>query len=480
MRFAGPSKLPPGPALPAAAQTFLFWRWPFTYLEYCRDRYGSHFTLSVTSRPPLIFLSDPTDINAVITAPAHLLHPGCGADTIEPLVGARSFMLEEEDQHLSGRRAILPAFHHKVIQEHAEFVSGVVWRALASWPRNANFALHPSLRALTLEVILGTVFGASNVTSDERLHMLRDHLLMMLEVTASPVFPEPLLRHGPGRSIWQRFLHRRAQADQIIFALIDERTRTAPANDLLSANDALGRLLRARNPDGSPISRRQIRDNLMSIILAGHETTASELAWAFQLLAHNPIALSKLVAEIDHDSTDEYLTATVHEVLRHRPVFLFTIPRSVAQPIEVAGWTHSPPVRLLGCIYLLHHDPSLYAHPHRFCPERFLGISDEPAGTQVARSSPDPYTWLPWGGGRRRCPGLHVATLELKTVLRTVLSQLTLHPAAKHIEHPRWRSVIVTPHAGSRVLLRARPPKDGARARTSDALLGKGSHQRQN
>ncbi len=138
---------------------------------------------------------------------------------------------------------------------------------------------------------------------------------------------------------------------------------------------------------------------------------------------------------------EEYLTATIQEVLRHRPVFLFAIPRAVKQPIEIGGWSYRPPTQLLGCIYLVHHDPELYPEPQEFRPERFL------------ECSPTTYTWLPWGGGRKRCPGLHLAMLEMKTVLRTVLATMTVRPAAKKIEHPRWRSVIVTPHAGSRVVL---------------------------
>ena len=259
----------------------------------------------------------------------------------------------------------------------------------------------------------------------------------MLSVTASAVFPEPLLRHGPGRRIWRRFLRERAEVDELIYAIIEDRCRQDDVS-----GDLLGMLLAARNTDGSRMTPRQVRDNLMSIVLAGHETTAAELAWAFQLLAHNPRVLDKLIDEIDADAGEEYLTATIQEVLRHRPVFLFTIPRAVEQPIEIGGWTYRPPTQLLGCIYLVHHDPELYPEPHEFRPERFLG-----------RVAPTTYTWLPWGGGRRRCPGLHLAMLEMKTVLRTVLATMTVRPAASKIEHPRWRSVIVTPHAGSRVVL---------------------------
>jgi tetraprenyl-beta-curcumene synthase len=437
--------LPPGLPLPAAAQTFVIWKSPFTYLERCRHRYGSRFTINMTSHPPLVFLSDPDDIKAILTAPADVLHPGEGANTIEPLAGEESFMLCEKNEHLNGRRVILPAFHAQVVQQHAGMVAEVARREVASWPRDIPFALHPRLRALTLEVVLRTIFGASARPTDRCLYALRDRLLAMLTVTGSAVFPEPLLRHGPGRRIWERFLRARVEVDRLIYAIIEDRACAGGCSGNL-----LDRLLRARNTDGSPMSLRQVRDNLMSVVLAGHETTASELAWAFQLLAHNPRVLEQLIGELDAggdgDAGEEYLTATIQEVLRHRPVFLFTIPRAVKRPIALGGWTYHPPAQLLGCIYLLHHDPTIYPEPQEFRPERFLG------------TGPSGYTWLPWGGGRKRCPGLHLAMLEMKTVLRTVLASMTVRPASSKIEQPRWRSVIVTPRAGSRVVLHPRRP----------------------
>lgn len=429
-----------GLRLPRAVQAFLFWKWPLGYLEWCRSRYGKSFTLHATSHPPLTFLSDSDDLKAMFTAPADALCPGEGGSTVRPIVGEGSFMLLDRDEHLDGRKLILPVFHAKAVASHAELVAEVTRREVACWPRDTPFALHPRLRALTLETILRTIVGASDCLSGDRLYALRDHLLAMLSVTASAVFPEPLLRHGPGQRVWKRFLRDRAEVDELIYAIVEDRGHEQGSG----GNDVLSMLLAAHNTDGSAMSPRQVRDNLMSIVLAGHETTASELAWAFQLLAHNPRVLEKLIEEIDSDAGEEYLTATIKEVLRHRPVFLFSIPRAVKQPLEIGGWTYRPPTQLLGCIYLVHHDPELYPQPQEFRPERFLG------------ASPGTYTWLPWGGGRKRCPGLHLAMLEMKTVLRTVLATMTVLPAARKMEHPRWRSVIVTPHAGSRVVLHPR------------------------
>jgi cytochrome P450 len=408
----------------------LLWRSPFAYLERCRRRYGSRFTIRATGFPPLIFLSDPKDVRALIGAPADVLHPGEGGSTIAPIVGENSFMLLDEDRHLSARKAILPAFHAKVVQQHADLVADVARREIRSWPRDTAIALHPRLRVLTLEVILRKAFGLSGDVADERIQALRDQLLAMLSVASSIVLSEPMLRHGPGGHIWDRFLRRRAAADELIYALIEEHRHAASPGE--------------QDTGTAPMPAEQVRDNLMSIILAGHETTSSELAWACQLLTHHPAVLDRVTAEIDRDTGEAYLTATIQEVLRHRPVFLFAIPRTVKQPIEIGGWTYGQSVQLLGCIYLLHHDPTLYLQPHEFQPERFL---DAP---------PNPHTWLPWGGGRKRCPGLHLAMLEMKTVLRAILSELTMRPVRKEMERPRWRSVIVTPHAGSRVMLHRR------------------------
>ncbi len=427
-------ELPPGSHLPAPVETFALWRWPLGYLEQCRSRYGSRFTLRASGYPPFVFVSEPEDLQAIFTAPAEALHAGAGGRTLEPLIGESSFMLCDGAEHLAGRRAMLPAFHGRAVQGHAEMVNGVARREVASWPRDTPVALHGRLHALTLEIVLRAVFGAGR---EGRLRVLAQRLLEMLGITASVVLPQAILRHGPGACIWKRFLRRRAEVDELIFALLEDAPGSEP-------DGLLARLRGACNPDGSPMSQRQVRDNVMTTIVSGHETSASELEWAFQLLAHNPTAMRRLLGEIDRDEGEEYLTATVNEVLRHRPAFLFAIPRAVQCPIEIGGWSIRAPAQLLGCTYLTHHDPVLYPQPHEFRPERFL------------EAPPAPHTWLAWGGGRRRCPGRHLAMLEMKAVLRAVLRSVSVGPAARRMEHARWRSVVVTPHAGSRVVLHSR------------------------
>ena len=285
-------------------------------------------------------------------------------------------------------------------------------------------------------VILRTIFG-----DDERIGALQAQMLSMVSVASSLVLQAPRLRRMPGWSAtWQRFIHDREEVDDLIASLITTRQaiRGRPQGDMLDM------LLDARRADGTPMTDNELRDNLVSVVIAGHETTASALAWAFQLIAYHPRVQQHLIREIDAESGTQYMTATVNETLRHRPVFLFTAPRAVAQPIEVGDWSFQPPTQLLACIYLMHHDASLFPDPHTFRPERFL------------ESQTPIHRWLPWGGGRQRCPGRHLALLELQTVLHTTLSSLQLLPASGTIERPVWRSAIVTPNAGSIVLLRNR------------------------
>ena len=429
--------LPPGRHLPVLFQTFCC-RWlPAAYIEQCHTRLGDRFTIHPFDMPPLVFLTQPEDIRAILSADPRCLHPGAGAAVVAPVVGARSFMLLDEDEHLYGRRAITPAFHQRMVAEHTNLLYDIVEREVASWSLDKIVRLDPLIRALTLKVVLLAIFG----TASDVLPTLHERLLRTLSVTASLVIQEPKVRYFPGwRRTWRMFLKQRMEVDDMIYLLM--RRRRAEANS--ERTDLLGMLLAAKTASGSPMSDDEIRDNLMSMILAGHETTTGELSWAFQLLAHNPRAQCRLAAEIRSGTNDDYLTATVNETMRRKPVFLFAIPREVVEPIEIGGWTYHPPAHLVACTYLMHHDPDLYPQPYAFRPERFL---EEP---------PAPRTWLPWGGGRKHCLGRHFALLEVKTILREILSTKIVLPASQRIEHPRWRSAILVPRAGGRVILRQR------------------------
>lgn len=424
--------LPPTASLPAVLQTVACRLRPLEYLEWCREKIGPRFTVYPVDMLPLVFLTDSRDIRAVVTAPLDILHAGAGASVTAPLFGEDSFILRDEEDYLSGRNAITPAFHRRVVHEHTDMIEDLANREVSSWPLDTTVPIHPRLRAMALTAMLWTVFDQGDPTVD----LLRDALLAMLSVTASLVLQEPRLNRLPGwRATWKRFVQDRDEVDRLIASLIARRRASTGTR-----RDMLEMLLNAQRADGSPMSDKELRDNLVSVITAGHETTASSLAWAFQLMAHNQTTQDRLIEEIGRGGSDEYLTATVSEVLRHRPVFLFTVPRAIAQPFEINGWTYHPPAHLLGCTYLMHHDPALFEDPDKFRPERFLKSSST-------------RTWLPWGGGQKTCPGRHLALMEMNTVLRATLSKRRVLPAGRTIEHARWRSVIVTPHAGSRIVL---------------------------
>lgn len=428
LQQAASGLLPKAAPLPATIQTFGFWRDPHGYLTACRERYGPTFSIRAVGMPPMVLVTARDDIKHVLAAPAEILHPGAGASAIAPLVGTGSFMLAEEDAHLRGRRAVLPAFHHSRVQRHAEVVQSIAEAELERWPCDRVVALHPYLRALSLRVILRTIFG-----HDHRLHReLHQRLLSMLSITGSLALQEAPLRHlAPWRGLWRRFLHERETVDALLYRAIDESIRTGPTDSLVAALSAITE---------SPTS---IRDDLMSVIVAGHETTASQLSWAIHLLSHNLPVAQRLTADVD-GGDGSYTLATIKEVLRSRSVFLFAIPRIVRKPFKLNGRTITPPAQLAGCIHLLHHDPLLYDNPEQFRPERFI-------------ENERPDVWMPWGGGRKRCPGVHLAMLEMQTVLRVVFSRFRVSPAGSAIERARWRSVIVTPGQGGRVVLHRRP-----------------------
>jgi cytochrome P450 len=446
------AELPPGPRLPPVIQTIAWWNRTVPFLERCRERYGKRFTMRLLQTPPFVHHSEPEHLREIFTAPPEVLHPGEGARLLEPVVGSNSVILLDERAHLSQRKLMLPAFHGEKMQRLSGLMGEVAEREVASWPRNEPITLHPRLQALTLEIILRAVFG---LDAGKRLDAMRERLTGILQFGARPASTLPLLQRGKG---WREFLKGRDEADAMIYETIDERRKekqagaggTAPGlangGGHEERDDILAMLLEARHEDGSPMSPVELRDELMTLLVAGHETTASELAWAFERLTRTPDVLARLTEEIDSNGDDSYVTATVHETLRRRPVLPNAAPRLVMEPVEVGGWRYEPGVCLIADAYLLHHDPDVYPDPYAFRPERFL---DEQPGT---------YTWIPFGGGRRRCLGASFAMLEMKIVLRAVLAENELAPAAPEDEGSRRRSITLSPRAGSRAVLRARRP----------------------
>jgi cytochrome P450 len=448
------AQLPPGPRLPAAWQTILAWRRPTALLERCRARYGRRFTLRVLGQPPFVVLSDPEEIKQVFMAPPDVLHPGEGVRVLESIVGRNSVILLDEDAHLEQRKLMLPAFHGERMQRMSGLMAELAERELARWPRGEAIALHPRLQRVTLEIILRVVFG---MEQGAQLEELRETLTELLAFAESPLSLLPFaqrLLSGHGR--WARFPVLYERADRQLFALIDQRRSELGGDDDDVRADVLGMLLSARHEDGSPMSEQELRDELMTALVAGHETTASQLAWAFERLAREPAALRRLCQELDEDAGEEYLTACIQEILRLKPVLAEAEPRVVKQPIEIGGVEYPPGVALVASVYLVHHDPDIYPEPDVFRPERFL---ERPAGT---------YTWIPFGGGRTRCLGASFALQEMKVVLSTVLRNCQIVPVDPAPERSRRRSITLSPAGQARVILRDR---SGAPARAEELAL---------
>src|SRR4051812_30115022 len=379
--------LPPGPRAPSVIQTMGWWSRPTAYMERCRTKYGKRFTIRLLGAPPFVMLSDPDDIKEVFQAPPDVLHPGEGAKVLEPVVGTHSVILLDGDRHLEQRKLMLPAFHGKKMQELEALMTEVTEREIDSWPRDRPIAIHPLTQKLTLEVILRTVFG---LDEGERLDRMRD---LTTELAAFATRPEGLVpmlhaRLGPLTG-WSRFLDLSAESDAVLYDVIRGRR----ANGGAERPDVMAMFLTARHEDGSPMSDEELRDELTTMVVAGHETTASELAWAFEALQREPRVLARLKEEIDSGDGDDYLTATINETMRRRPVLPNAEPRLTKQDLTIGNPRYPEGVCLVAHAYMLHHDPAIYPDPYAFRPERFL---DEQPGT---------YSFIPFGGGRRRCVG---------------------------------------------------------------------------
>ena len=439
--------LPPGPAWPAVMQGIGFWNRPLPFLERCRARYGRRFTMRLPATPPFVMITDPAEVKQVFTAPPDVLHPGQGARVLEPVVGRNSVILLDGDVHMEQRKLMLPAFHGEKMARLEGLMVEVAEREVASWPRGVPIELHPRMQHLTLEIILRAVFG---LDPGPRLEALRELLRDMLAFGDKPISLIPPRADSLAAKIGERvgpfakFVRIQRKADAHLFELIDERRREAGDGD-----DILALLLDARHEDGSPMSEQELRDELLTLLVAGHETTASTLAWAFARLPHHPDVLARLRDEIDGGEDDAYLTATIQETLRHRPVLPNVAPRLVVEPVQVGDWSYSPGVCLVPNGYLIHHDPELYPDPYAFRPQRFV---DQPPGT---------YTWIPFGGGRRRCLGASFAMLEMKVVLRSVLAACDVAPAGEGLELARRRNITIRPAAGARTVLGERAPTRG-------------------
>jgi cytochrome P450 family 135 len=383
-------------------------------------------------------VADPAAVRDIFTGDPRRFHAGEGnAGPLEPLVGTNSLLTLDEDEHMAQRKLLLPPFHGERIRRYADAMRDAAERELARWPVGRPFPLRPSMQEITLEVILRTIFG---VRDAERL-MRFSHVTKRMGEVSNAVVWVPALRRDVGRfSPWRRFLAARADVDALIYEEI-RRRRSEP--DLESRDDVLSMLLQARHEDGSPMSDVELRDELMTLVGAGHETTATALCWAFELILRHPRVERRLRDELAGGDGGDYLDAVMKETLRLRPVVVDVV-RKLTGDTQIAGKNVPAGTYVIAAIALLHLRRDVYPEPHAFRPERFLEGASEP------------YTWIPFGGGVRRCIGASFAQQEIKVVLRTLLEGARLRPASARPEVPRTRHVTIVPSRGARVVLEER------------------------
>jgi cytochrome P450 len=426
---------PPRVPLPRPAQTARFVLRPLAFLERWRRELGGTFEAALLGPGDVVFISDPPSLKALFAADrVNTIAPGRNV-ILEPLLGPGSLLLQTGDEHLRRRKLMLPPFHGERMRAYERVIRSATERAIASWPRGEEIALHPSMQGITLEVILRAVFG---VEDDARRRELRAALVGILALTASPLavgYAVPGVRRLP---LYRRLRTLRERVDRALYAEIAERRRDPAA---AAREDILALLVSARFDDGSRMDDAELRDQLMTLLLAGHETTATGLAWTFDLLLHDPGARERLRAELEAGGR-EYLDAVVDESLRVRPVVPFT-GRQLRGWSELGGFGLAAGTVVMAAIYLVHTRPDLFADPYAFRPERFLG--DDP---------PETFSWIPFGGGTRRCIGAAFAQFEMRIAIETVLRSVELRAASPELERPVRRNVTLSPARGTRVIVR--------------------------
>ncbi|MFB7663218.1 cytochrome P450 [Kitasatospora sp. NPDC056138] len=428
---------PPGLRLPAVLQTVLFAQYRHRLFPLLRRRYGDVFTLRLTTPTRhLVILTRQEDIKTVFGGPVEVLHAGEGNAIMGPALGDHSVLLIDEDEHRRARRLLMPAFTGAALRGYQDMVGELTRAEVERWPVGQPFSAHRRMQALTLEVILQVVFG---VTEEARLARMRPLVRGIADI--GPVtllgLPYPALqRFGP----WRRHVSFQRQLDELLYAEITERRG---AEDLHSRTDVLSRLLQAaRAEEGGGFTDAELRDQLITLLLAGHETTATGLAWALHELVRQPEQLGRARQAAD-EGDDAYLTAVAKEALRLKPV-VYEVARQLTEPMTVGGYRLPAGATVMPAIGMVQSDPAYHDQPDVFRPERFL------------EDQPPAHTWIPFGGGARRCIGAGFALLEATVALREVLLRYDIRPDRPQPEAQKAHHVTLVPERGARLVVTRR------------------------
>jgi cytochrome P450 len=428
---------PPGSSAPAWAQAVRYTRDPLGFTVAAQRRYGDVFSVKFPFFGRIFYVASPALAKQVFTGSPAVFHAGeANATVLEPALGPNSVLTLDDEPHMRARKTLLPPFHGDRIRIYSELMLAATRREMERWPVGEPFALRPHMQRITLSVILRAVFGISDEARIDRATALLDRFTARV----SPITRFPVLRRdlGPG-SPWRRFLAARAALDEFLYEEIALRRQEMEHQE---GDDVLSLLLAARHEDGSPLTDTELRDELVTVVGAGHETTATALAWAMERLLRAPAALARLRESIAAGESD-YLDATVRETLRSRPV-LIDVARKLTAPATVGGYEFAAGSFLVPAIAAIHHREDLYPAPYEFRPERFL---DEGA---------ENYAWIPFGGGIRRCVGAAFAEQEMRVVLREIVSRAELRAPDPEPERGVVRHITLAP-ARDAVALLERP-----------------------
>jgi len=420
--------------MPRALQTAIWFRRAQWMMAECRKRFGETFRLTIAHEGTWVMLSNPEDVKAVFTGDPRLLNAGEANRILLPILGEHSLLLLDGSEHMAQRKLMLPSFHGARMQSYGALMADIARAEIERWPSGTPIRVRPRMQAVTLEIILRAVFG---LDEGERLITLRVELRRVLDRLTDPRWVGFLIALGPERiPSFPPFARQIERLDLLIYSVIAARRAEGNAEQ---RDDILSMLLSAAHEDGSPMTDRELRDELLTLLVAGHETTATALAWAVERLARHPDKLRRLSCEV-RAGKEEYLRAVVYETLRLRPV-ISLVNRTLKAPMEFGGYELPAGVKVVPSIYLVHRRPEIYPEPERFLPERFLS---RPPGT---------YTWIPFGGGVRRCLGGAFAQYEMEVVLRELATRTAIDPARARSERVYRRAITETPRYDAEVIL---------------------------
>ncbi len=424
--------LPPGPKLPRLLQTYLAFTKTNRLGTFCEKRYGPTFRVNLIPWGSTVVVTEPDVVKEVFTGDPGTWRGGVNYDLLGALVGDRSVLLLEEPDHLDARKKLLPHFNGKVVQErYAQMVADITLDAIARWPTGKPFDLQPTMATITLEVILRAIVGARDPDRIAAMHRVALDAIELKPIGFLGWLYRPLARVPP----WRRYAEAVERAREMFREEVRQREADLARGE--TGDGILDHLVRAKAFD-----EEEMIDQLMSLLVAGHESTSTVLAWTFERLVRHPEVLARARED------DEYLTAAIKETMRVRPVTP-VLPRRLSRSTEVAGYQLPAGTTVMVATRLIHLSPDLFNEPERFRPERFLD------GERHA------YDWLPFGGGHKRCLGASFALFEIKTVVRTVLNNVELRPDRPQDEEARFNHIVFGPARGTRVVMSPAPAAPG-------------------